>query len=86
MQAPPPGSTGHPVVMHILPRKANDLKSEKTIEGMLGGYWGEATRQYSEKTSMNVNAYANKVLEGVNQQARKYESHVSVCFKEEQVF
>ena len=53
---------------------------------MLEGYWEEATKQYNEKTKMNVNAYATKVLEGVNQQARKYESHVGVCFKEEQVF
>jgi hypothetical protein len=29
-----------------------------------------------------INAYANKILEGLNEQARKYESHVTICFKE----
>lgn len=30
-----------------------------------------------------VNAYANKILEGLDNQARKYQSHVNICFKEE---
>ena len=29
-----------------------------------------------------VNAYANKILEGIHEQTKKYEAHLSVCYKE----
>ena len=30
-----------------------------------------------------VNVYSNKVLQGLNDQARKYEAHVELCYGEE---
>lgn len=29
-----------------------------------------------------VNAYANKILEGIHKQTEKYEAHLNLCLKE----
>jgi hypothetical protein len=71
------------MIIHIIPRKANDLKSQDQILAMLSTYPEDLLKHYNEKMNFYINAYANKILEGLNEQARKYESHVNICYKEE---
>lgn len=70
------------LIIHIIPRKPNDLKSQDQILAMLNTYPEDLLKHYNEKMNFYINAYANKILEGLNEQARKYESHVNICYKE----
>jgi diadenosine tetraphosphate (Ap4A) HIT family hydrolase len=76
------GSLRH-LIIHVIPRKAGDLKSNDQIYRSLDTYPEDLLKHYNEKMNFYINAYANKILEGLNEQARKYESHVAICFKEE---
>ena len=69
-------------MIHIIPRKSGDLKSNDQIYQMLTAYPSDLVKHYNEKMNFYVNAYANKILQGLNDQARKYESHMNICFKE----
>ena len=69
------------MIVHIIPRKAGDLKTNDEIYELLNNYPAELLKNYNEKMNFYVNAYANKILEGLNEQARKYESHVNICYK-----
>ena len=69
-------------MVHVIPRKQGDIKQNDQIYQMLSTYPEDLMNQYKDKMNFYINAYANKILEGLNEQARKYESHLSVCFKE----
>ena len=71
------------LIVHIIPRKAGDLKSNDEIYKLMNTYPEDLLKHYNEKMNFYVNAYANKILDGLNEQARKYESHFNICFKEE---
>lgn len=71
------------LLVHIIPRKNNDLKSNDSIYKLLSTYHEDLVKHYNEKMNFYLNAYANKILQGLNDQARKYEAHAEVCFKEE---
>ena len=70
------------LMVHVIPRKQGDIKQNDQIYQMLSTYPEDLMNQYKDKMNFYINAYANKILEGLNEQARKYESHLSVCFKE----
>lgn len=54
------------LIVHIIPRKAGDLKTNDMIYEMLRTYPEELLKHYNEKMNFYVNAYANKILEGLN--------------------
>ena len=80
--SPPDGALKH-LIVHIIPRKPNDLKTNDLIYGMLNTYPNDIVKHYNEKMNFYINAYANKILEGLNEQAKKYEAHLNLCYKEE---
>lgn len=70
-------------MVHIIPRKPGDLKNNDAIYDQLANYPNELSTHYNEKMNFYINAYANKILEGIHEQSKKFESHLNVCFKEE---
>jgi diadenosine tetraphosphate (Ap4A) HIT family hydrolase len=50
------------LIIHIIPRKPGDLKSNDQIYDMLRTYPSDLLKHYNEKMNFYVNAYANKIL------------------------
>ena len=40
-------------------------------------------KHYNEKMNFYINAYANKILEGIYEQTKKYQTQLDVYYKEE---
>lgn len=71
------------MIVHIIPRKSEDPKVTDGLYEQLETYPDDLLNHYREKMNFYLNAYANKILEGLHEQAKKYEAHVNLCFKEE---
>lgn len=54
------------LIVHIIPRKAGDVKSREEIYQKLNTYPQDLLKHYNEKMNFYINAYANKILEGLN--------------------
>lgn len=50
------------LIIHIIPRKAGDLKANDQIYKLLSTYPNDLLKHYNEKMNFYVNAYANKIL------------------------
>lgn len=50
------------MIIHIIPRKAGDLKNNDTLYEQLDTYPTDLVKHYNEKMNFYVNAYANKIL------------------------
>lgn len=70
------------MIVHIIPRKTGDLKNNDYLYE-LETYPVDLVKQYNQKMNFYVNAYANKILEGIHQQSKKYQAHLNLAFKEE---
>lgn len=71
------------MIVHIIPRKTGDLKNNDYLYEQLETYPVDLVKQYNQKMNFYVNAYANKILEGIHQQSKKYQAHLNLAFKEE---
>jgi hypothetical protein len=60
------------MIVHIIPRKAGDLKNNDALYEQLDTYPTDLVNHYNEKMNFYVNAYANKILEGIHDQTKKY--------------
>ena len=69
------------MIVHVIPRKAGDLKNNDSLYEQLETYPTDLVKHYNEKMNFYVNAYANKILEAIHQQTTKYEAHLSLCLK-----
>jgi len=72
------------MIVHLIPRKPNDLKENDELYKMIDTYPKDISVYYAEKMNYYVNAFANKVLEGIHEQTKKYQGHLNICYKEEQ--
>ena len=53
------------MIIHIIPRKHKDLEENDTIYNMFKPYPNNLLKHYNEKMNFYINAYANKILEGI---------------------
>ena len=60
------------MIVHIIPRKNNDAKNSENLYSQLETYPDDLLTHYNEKMNFYVNAYANKILEGIHEQSKKY--------------
>ena len=60
------------MIMHIIPRKSNEGKKSEGFYGQIEKYPDDLLNHYNEKMNFYVNAYANKILEGIHEQSKKY--------------
>lgn len=54
------------MIVHIIPRKNGDLKNGDNLFDQLETYPQDLLKHYNEKMNFYVNAYANKILEGIH--------------------
>jgi hypothetical protein len=59
-------------MVHIIPRKPGDIKVNDAIYDQLASYPTELSTNYNEKMNFYINAYANKILEGIHEQSKKF--------------
>ena len=71
------------MVVHIIPRKTKDLEENDSIYGLFQTYPNNLVKHYNEKMNFYINAYANKILEGIYEQTKKYQAQFEVCYKDE---
>ena len=54
------------MIVHIIPRKNGDIKNGDDLFEQLEIYPRDLVKHYNEKMNFYVNAYANKILEGIH--------------------